>query len=478
MMPARATALYIVSVLALGAQNAKRAELTQGRVQWPAEYVLEVMRPVAKVSDGKLYLSNVVQNLLLDELSLQRKAVTRNLITPDTIEYPVRKDHEQLPADEREKLLEKYPKPVVLPLRINRHREVQAADVSCKTVKADRYVLLTRIALEGSRLRIGVELCQGGNSLHAQSATADEQEMVATIVKLMNPVRAKLTGDAFATLEIDSTPPRSSVYLDDQFLGKTPLRYSYLIPGEYRLVLKLDGHQVHSERIKTVTGETLKRTLTLAPAVGIGSLDITTDPAGAKIYIDADFKGYTPKKIEGLSEGTYRIHLLHPEKGEVYKTIQVTTQKKDFKLSETLSGFLDKSPAGLLGFSYKTWYYASLIAAAASFGTAIGFYVWRDQAREQELGRLSGKSTTLYTQEDYDFLNEKNAAYDTRNSYATGFMVSSGVFAALAIYFYVQHLLSADEGIVMKPKKSEEGSVDVRVGAMPGLSGVSVHYRF
>jgi len=475
-MKSLALACLLAAPFAVSAQSG--ADQNGGKVTWPGEYVLEILRPAVTGSETRNYLSGVVQNLVADQLTLQRSAVTRGRLSPLTIEYSLQRDHDALPQGEREALLARYPKPEILPLRIRREMRISPADAGCKGLPDDRYTLLTSIVASASRVQMRISLCQGSELLQSQQANADEQELVAAVQRLVNPVRAKLTGDNYASLRIESTPPQASVYLDDQFLGKTPLDYSYLIPGSYQLVLKLDGYRTKSEPLRPQTGERLQRLFSLeASAVG-GDIDITTTPPGAKIYLDADYRGKTPKRLENIAAGTYRLHLLHPEKGEVYRSVTLTEKHGTVRIDENLTGFLADNQPGLLGLRYKTWYHMSLVTSAAFFGAGIAFYVWRDQAQEQIFGRLSGKATSLYTQEDRDFVAARNSEYETRGSYATAFMVSAGVFAVLSIYFYVQHLLSQDEGIVMQPRQPAAGEVEYRVGGMHGSGEFSANYRF
>lgn len=475
-MKHRALLCLFAAALPLTAQS--DPEETGGRVVWPREYVLEILRPAVAGGEGKNYLSGVVQNLVADQLTLQRSAVTRGRLSPLTIEYSLQRDHDALPLMEREQLLARYPKPEILPLRIRRELRVSNPRAECTALPDDRYTLLTAIVASGNHVQMLISLCQGGELLQSQRVNADEQELVAAVQRLVNPVRAKLTGDNFATLRIESTPPQASVYLDDQFLGKTPLDYSYLIPGSYQLVLKRDGYETISESIAPRSGEHLLRRFSLAPAPVGGSIDITTSPPGAKIYLDADYHGKTPKRLENIPAGTYRLHLLHPEKGEVYRSVTLNEKNGTIKIDENLKSFLADRQPGLLGLSYKTWYYMSLITSAGFFGAGIAFYVWRDQAQEQIFGRLSGKPTSLYTQEDRDFVAARSSEYDARGNYATAFMISSGVFAVLAIYFYVQHLLSQDEGIVLKPARPVAGEVEYRIGGLNGPGEFSASYRF
>lgn len=468
----------IGAILAVSATYANQtANKYDGRVIWSDVYVLELVRPVSESTETKAYLAGVVQNLIADELSLQRSAVTRGKLSPLSIEYSLQQTHEELPADERRALLERHPKPEVLPLKIVRVLAAPGASEDCAKRKDDRYTLATRIRAVGTKVTLHVALCQGTEILHAQSTTVDEQELVSGVTKLVNPIRAKLTGDNYASLKIESTPVRASVYLDDQFLGKTPLSYSYLIPGKYRLVLKLDGYESQAVPIEPQSGAVFTRSFSLSPGKTGGRLELITDPPDARIYLDADYKGKTPKTLENITLGTYRVHLLLPEKGEAYKTVTLTEATPYLKISESLTEFIDQRQSGLLGLSYKTWYYMSLTTSALFFGSGIAFYVWRDEAQEQIFGRLSGKSVSQYTTEDNIFLAEQNAAYESRGTYATAFTVTAGFFAALSIYFYVQHLLSADDGIVMKQKPKTE-DYEIRIGAMPGNQGVSAHFHF
>lgn len=466
----------IAAVFTLSAQSA--TDDTAGKVVWPREYVLEILRPAVTGGESRNYLSGVVQNLVADQLTLQRSAVTRGRLSPLTIEYSLQRDHDALPQGEREALLSRYPKPEILPLRIRRELRASSPEAECTGLPDDRYTLLTSIKASANRVRMRISLCQGSDLLQSQQANADEQELVAAVQRLVNPVRAKLTGDNYASLRIESNPPQASVYLDDQFLGKTPLDYSYLIPGSYQLVLKLDGYRTVSEPLRPQTGDRLQRLFVLEASPLGGSIDINTTPPGAKIYLDADYRGKTPKRLENIAAGTYRLHLLHPEKGEVYRSVTLSEKNGTVKIDENLNGFLVDRQPGLLGFRYKTWYHMSLVTSAAFFGAGIAFYVWRDQAQEQIFGRLSGKATSLYTQDDRDFVAARNSEYDTRGGYATASMVSAGVFAVLSIYFYVQHLLSQDEGIVMKPPQPATGAVEYRVGGLHGPGEFSANYRF
>ncbi|HRP70514.1 MAG TPA: PEGA domain-containing protein [Turneriella sp.] len=471
----------LLQSLVFGAQDIHEAEKinndTSGHVLWASEYVLDLYLPQIHTESERSYLGGVVQNLIADELALQRRVITNGKITASVIEYSVRKTDEPLVPNEREELLNRFPKPKVLPLKVVRLASTPSV-FSCKELPPNRYSLLTQVSGDVRSVRIDLLLCHGTNALLQKTSGAKEQDLVLSIHRLMNPVRAKITGNEYASLAITTTPSNASVYIDNQFVGKTPLSYSYLIPDKYTLVIKRDGYEPFTTNFVAARGDVIDKSYSLKPAQAMGLIQIDSEPSGAKVYLDADYKGVTPKVLDKLQFGTYRLHVLKEDAGEIYQNIILSEKNSVVKVSASLTEFLAKTPAGFWGISYKGWYWVSLTAAALSFGTAIAFYVWRDDAKEDVYARLSGKSLSMYTADDYAFRDERNAAYKTREDYATGFMVGAGVFAVAAIYFYVQSLLSADEGIVMNKTPSKAKGFDFAIGASVEHTDLTLRFRF
>lgn len=452
-------------------------ENLEGQIVWPKEYRIDIYRPQLVGEESKSYLVGVMQNLVADSLTLQRSAVTLGKVKPLSLEYPMQKNTDKATHTNREDLLKRFPAPQVLPLKIERLPSNGISPEACTGLADGRYAILSTLRLKGTKVEVQMKLCQGSTQVLDGRSVIDEQDLVSAVTRLTNPVRAKLTGDNFASLKLESAPTQTSVYLDAQFLGKTPLHYSYLIPGKYQLTLKRVGFHDAVETIKTKAGETFTKKISLVAAEEKGRLEITTQPPGAKIYLDADYLGVSPKIVPRVAFGTYRLHLFHKDSGEVYRTITLDEKHTSLKIGETLSEFIDNYKPGFWGLTYKSWYWVSLSTAAAFMGAGIGTYIWRDNAQEEIYARLSAKTPSAYTAEDQAFLAEKNAQYKTRGDYAMGFMVGAGAFALLSLYFYVQHLLSADEGIVRANPPKEPG-VEIQVGLMPGQSSVEASFRF
>lgn len=56
----------------------------------------------------------------------------------------------------------------------------------------------------------------------------------------------------------------------------------------------------------------------------VGSMDITSSPSGASIYVDGSLEGTTPDTVDNLEEGTYRVVLKKSGYNDWGKTIKVT----------------------------------------------------------------------------------------------------------------------------------------------------------
>jgi hypothetical protein len=88
---------------------------------------------------------------------------------------------------------------------------------------------------------------------------------------------------------IKSTPDSAAVYLNDQFYGTTPY-LGKILGGQYKLELRREPFPYHSQQIIIVPGETLPVNVDLR----VGSVEIISVPAKARIEIDNQYIGETP----------------------------------------------------------------------------------------------------------------------------------------------------------------------------------------
>jgi len=110
-------------------------------------------------------------------------------------------------------------------------------------------------------------------------------------------------------LVVNSKPSGASVYVDNKFMGTTPLNISGIKTGTHVVRISYQGY---ADRIRTVIirphrYELISETL-LAP-VNTGSLYVDSNPRGASIYLDGDYEGETPRRIDFIPVGSHTVRL-------------------------------------------------------------------------------------------------------------------------------------------------------------------------
>ncbi len=190
---------------------------------------------------------------------------------------------------------------------------------------------------------------------------------------LLLPVLCELAlaaGDGELTVLTD--PEGVEVWVDDNYVGDTPLIGKKLAEGQYtvKLIDALRRTSV-SEEVYISAGETT--TIEKSLQTKFGSLIVNSRPEGAKVYLMTPL-GSSPLKNEFMNPGRYRLEFRHPS--NLYKT---ATEDIEIKGGETvtLSPTLDKDNP----FNRK-----ALIRLGLGAGTAAGF-VWAivEQGKHKEL---------------------------------------------------------------------------------------------
>jgi len=108
-------------------------------------------------------------------------------------------------------------------------------------------------------------------------------------------------------LLLTSTPSGSEVSLKGVSLGTTPLLITTLESGTHRLTLSSPGFQTKEFDV-TLEGRTpLKQNVTLMS--DSGTIDVSSDPAGADVLINGISRGQTPCHIDRIPGGDVAIEI-------------------------------------------------------------------------------------------------------------------------------------------------------------------------
>ncbi len=106
---------------------------------------------------------------------------------------------------------------------------------------------------------------------------------------------AAMLDPAWAEVSFATEPAGAEVLIDGQLLGATPYN-AEILQGAHEVTLKLSGHKAWQQKLEVVAGEsqTLPQ-VTLERADGL--VFIRSQPSGANVTIDGEFRGQTPVEV-------------------------------------------------------------------------------------------------------------------------------------------------------------------------------------
>ena len=126
-------------------------------------------------------------------------------------------------------------------------------------------------------------------------------------------------------LVIRSQPDSAEIFINEDFYGRTPY-IGKLIAGRYNLKLLKSPFLPFAQSMIIVAGETLPLNIDLNRV--LGTVNITSEPAGANVYINDQNIGKTPLEYSRLERGTNKI-VIRKSYYEDYKTeIEVTSENR------------------------------------------------------------------------------------------------------------------------------------------------------
>jgi hypothetical protein len=127
------------------------------------------------------------------------------------------------------------------------------------------------------------------------------------------------------SIAITSIPSGAEVFIDGQLRGIAPAIFPEVLPGNHPVTLSSRGYDdwshivsVGSGRMSAVNAELI------AVKETSGSLAVITDPPGAEIFMDGDFKGVSPVTLTGLSTGTHTVLLTLKDYANTSTNISIT----------------------------------------------------------------------------------------------------------------------------------------------------------
>jgi hypothetical protein len=106
-------------------------------------------------------------------------------------------------------------------------------------------------------------------------------------------------------LLLASTPDGTSVVLEGDYRGQTPLTLEGLKPGTYNVTFSRFGYAQQTLPVTVEPGMRAEIDVTLIPATG--SLNITTSPDGGRLMLDGADAGISPVTLTNIPAGNHTL---------------------------------------------------------------------------------------------------------------------------------------------------------------------------
>lgn len=142
------------------------------------------------------------------------------------------------------------------------------------------------------------------------------------------------------SIRVESTPSGANCYLDGTYKGSTPLTIAEISPGSYTITLRKDGYYDWEDSVYVQAGETSHVYATLK--VKVGSLDVNANVSGASVYVDGDYKGATPLRIDNVPAGNHTIRISAEKYYDYVETVTVEANRVT-----TVEAALEKKPGSI-----------------------------------------------------------------------------------------------------------------------------------
>jgi len=113
-------------------------------------------------------------------------------------------------------------------------------------------------------------------------------------------VRVSLTAKP-GSMNIHSEPPGAKIYIDNTYVGETPMSIKTVAEGEHEIRLMMINYKLWTRKVvvRSFQPTDVKTTLEVSP----GMLSVTSEPSGADIYLKGKFVARTPHTLSNIVPG-------------------------------------------------------------------------------------------------------------------------------------------------------------------------------
>lgn len=270
-------------------------------------------------------------------------------------------------------------------------------------------------------------------------------------------IRSFVLGAGLAQLAVETPEAGAMVYLDELYLGRSPVTAQAPVGG-YELRIEQDGRRTVRRRVTLQAGARNAFFIANPVQENRAGLRVTSEPAGATVYLNMDAIGQTPLERRDLPPGAHRIRL--EKEGYIERRVGVELRDDEtaelslnMQAGDTLTFYRDPNYL-LFDWTRLDFAFYSGVSAFVGYAGYVHFTIRSERILDRTRARLpllgvwqlteqfsGGAGPALY---GLDLIARDNArsAAELRNARASaGF----GVAALIAAIYFAYSGLALDQ---------------------------------
>jgi len=127
----------------------------------------------------------------------------------------------------------------------------------------------------------------------------------------------------YGSIRVTSSPSNAEVYLDGSYQGITPLLISNVEVGKHTVKVTKKDYYDYGETPQVKENVTTSVFAPLQPISGTGSIQVTSSPSNAEVYLDGSYQGTTPLLISNVEVGKHTVKVTKKDYYDYGETPQV-----------------------------------------------------------------------------------------------------------------------------------------------------------
>lgn len=325
------------------------------------------------------------------------------------------------------------------------------------------YVLLGKIKSEGNSIVLLLKLYDkylrsfiwdGKFSFNSDNLSLNIKDNTTRVTK---KIKEQFSDYPRGTLVVKTEPQGAYVFFNGKNLGKSELTTKVPVGYHEIEILKQD----YSKKKKKIFISQNKKhliNLTLDKSDKKGTIAVQSEPQGADVYLDLDYKGKTPLVLEDLPVGRYKVRLEKEGYKHSYSNVKIKENNKQLLSFAMNKGKTVYTPVEDLSEEYNTAKNIFLYSSFISLTAMIYAYLETEKYSDRYVGEIENgtSSTSARVQDAYRKYQNAKEMRDITVGTSIGLIALTAIFQMLEL-----HTEDIEVGFSPKEEKEKAGEKDI-----------------